>query len=742
VFSGSFSARCLGVIGGLLCVLAFAGVVADRGVAGCSNAAFAGFHGYLAGCGAYERVTPAFKAGSPANVRAISSDGSQALIVLTGLFAGVEGDSKSAYYHSVRSAVGWSTSAIDPSSLLFPAQELVDVSADLSRSLWEVRRSSESIEAQDLAVREADGSFVEVGAMVPPVDAEGPPADEAQLFGHTSEFVYAGATGDLSHVFFQTKGNGPLWRGDTTQAISPVRSLYEYVGTGNAQPELVGLDGEGRLISDCGTALGSTGSVGSASFDSYNAISADGETVYFTAVAEGNCEGGGHAPPVNEVYARIRVGAGAHTVAISEPSGADCEVCQTGTMAPGEFTGASQDGSKVFFGTEQELFKEDTTMNLYEYDFHNRPGHKVVRVSIGSKEPMVQGVARVSEDGSHVYFVARGTLTEGPNAEGDEPVLGGENLYVFERDAAYHTGRVSFVATLSPNDSSSFEGDWSARDSRAVQATPDGRYLVFQSQADLTAGDASKATQVFEYDAVREELVRVSVGQPGYAPGMESADAHASSIPRQEYTQATLAPTQTTRLAVSGDGSVVVFESTGALTEQAQAAGGAGRVSVYEYRSSGALASGRVFSVSNGSGLFPARAIGTDAAGTDAFFSTVVPVLATDGDTQLDMYDARDGGGFPIPSPVPDCAHERLCHGLAGAAPTFTGAESLLAPGAEPAPAPSIERVVKPVALTRAQKLARALKACGRVRRRHRRRVCEASARRRYASHATAKRKG
>ena len=105
----------------------------------------------------------------------------------------------------------------------------------------------------------------------------------------------------------------------------------------------------------------------------------------------------------------------------------------------------------------------------------------------------VQGVSRVSEDGSHVYFVAKGRLTKGPR-EGtggrclaelsvgeraeetvaeeneaeeeakEEPVTagarcrpreGGDNLYVFQHDAAYPAGHVEFIATLAESDS-----DW------------------------------------------------------------------------------------------------------------------------------------------------------------------------------------------------------------------------------------------------------------------------------------------
>jgi hypothetical protein len=736
VFLGSLSARCMAVAGGLLCVLAFACVTADRSVAACPNEAFVGFSEFLAGCGGYERVTPAFKAGSPANIQVVAAEGSRVIEESTAVFAGAKGESKTAYYESVRSGSGWVSSALNPSSSLFPAQERVDVSADLSRSVWEVRRSSQSVATQDLAVREPDGSFVLVGPMVPPALAEGPPAGEMQLFEDNSELVYAGASPDLSRIFFEMKGDGPKWPGDTTNTNSGAFSLYEYVGTGAAEPVLVGTDSEGHLISDCTTSLGSSGPAGeSESFDGYDAVSTDGETVYFTATghnANGNCSGVGHAPEFNELYAQVGSPPSAHNVAISEPSAADCAVCQTASQANAEFQGASRDGSKVFFLTEQELFKENTTMNLYEYDFANRPGYKIIRASIGSKEPLVQGVARVSVDGSHVYFVAQGVLTSGPNAEGDEPVFGGDNLYVFERDAAHPSGRIAFIATLSAED----ERDWEREDNRPVQATPDGRFLVFQSVADLTSGDASTEPQIFEYDAAREELVRASVGAPGYAAGMESAESHASRIPVQRYAHHILAARQTTNLAVSNNGSVVVFESRAGLTAHTAAASAAGHSSVFEYRSNGVLSAGSVFQVSNGSSLFDTGVEGTDASGEDVFIRTLVPVLGADGDTAFDVYDARDGGGFPPLAVTPDCEKSLSCQGAAASAPALggVGSGSALAGGNAPTTGSPPPTSVGPPVLSRAQKLARALRVCRKNRRGHKRRVCEASARRRFGS--------
>jgi len=749
--------RCwAGMACALLAVLALSAPSAlakgDANMGECPNEALVGFREALPDCRAYEQVTPPFKAGGEElYLKAISGDGSRLVAVSLGGFAGAEKDFTGARYQFVRSGSGWQTSAISPPASRFPASQLYDLSPDLTRSVWAAREGSQSIYAEDMYLREPDGRLVKVGPIVNPAGAQGPPA------GSYADFEYegggavsrVGASSDLSHVLFMLSSYyaPALWPGDTTQYSGSLiaNSLYEYVGTGNTQPILVGADAGGHLISSCGTTLGSVDSHESYRKDVYNAISGDGETVFFTAVGYADDPGcTAQAPEVNEVYARVGQAPGG-TVAISEPSEADCGECQVGVARGGHpavaeaaavFQGASQDGSKVFFLTGQELFAGATGENLYEYDFDNPAGEKVVRVSAGSGAPEVFGVARVSEDGSHVYFVAGGLLT-GANGEGRSPVPHQPNLYVFERDAAHPAGKLTFVATLSGED----QADWTTVDSRPVQATPDGRFLVFQSFADLTPGDTSSTQQVFEYDAAREELARVSVGEAGYGAGAVSADAQPSFIPVQIYATFEESTKATTGLAVSADGRVVMFTSAAGLTPAAAAASEAEAASVYEYRSSGSLASGGVHLLSDGSSVFSARPEGVDPSGQDAFLYTAEPLAPTDVDTQFDLYDARALGGFPAPAAPVECEHAASCQGPVGVAPGFGVAGSVSAPGGEdltpPPPPPPAPPMVKPPA--RAQLLAKALRVC-RGRPRGRRAGCEARARRRYG--ANSKRKG
>jgi hypothetical protein len=185
-----------------------------------------------------------------------------------------------------------------------------------------------------------------------------------------------GVSADASHVVFHLEG--PEIVGDTGHApalwpFAGAHTLLEYVGSGNTEPMLVGLDDEGKFADGCSSQeFGRQQIVGPEFHNTSNnenltgrdkighAISADGSTIFFSD----KCR--------HELFARIDNGRpDAHTVAISEPSKEDCAACDTeeavrqGTY----YLGASEDGSKVFFATTQPLLGSDTSLNVYEYDF-------------------------------------------------------------------------------------------------------------------------------------------------------------------------------------------------------------------------------------------------------------------------------------------------------------------------------------------------------------------------------------
>jgi hypothetical protein len=710
-----------------LVVASLAFTAAPALAAGDANEAFCpaeteaspGFRTYLPDCRAYEQVSPVFKEGFEASPERISEDGNHVILPSLGVFAGLEGGDtrEGAFYELSRSASGWEVSPVSPPTSLFPQQTLKAESPDLSSTLFEARTASESAAADNFYLREANGTVLEAGPLNPPSVTTGPPAGEYDKFAYELNY-YRDASSDLSHVIYRMATplahHGDEWPGDSTVGSE---SLLEYSGTGNTEPELVGVrpgPGEAKakpsespaLVSTCGTSLGSLHSE-----DIYNAVSADGASVFFTAIAPPyECGSGvlGTGPEVNELYARL---GGRETVPVSEPSAGACAACKTVVRAPAEFAGASEDGSRVFFTTEQVLLPGAAGPQLYEYDFDGPVGGRVVRVSSGSAAPEVQGVARVSEDGSHVYFVARGVLTS--EADGSLPaghqraLAGGDNLYVADTG----TGRVSFIGMLCSDmeesgalggvaecpSSETDASDWHASDNRPVQATPDGQFVVFESVADLTPGDTSVQPQVFEYDAVSGELVRVSRGASDDEPqGTESADANASLIEAQRYSEISTPAEAGTALAVSGDGGVVVFGSAGALTGGVVAATAREVSNGYEYRSAvgsgGSLAGGDVFLVSSAGRGVPQL----DASGGDVFFDSPLSLVPQDTDSQIDIYDARVDGGFPGPVSPVECEGP-ACSGTSLAPPPLTASGSASVTGSgNLAPPPVVTPVVKP----------------------------------------------
>jgi hypothetical protein len=668
---------------------------------------------------AYEMVTPPEKNGALigaaffAPYTSISEDGSRVIIDSIQCFAGAgsctaDRQSDGEVYAFTRSSGGWLTTPLAPSETQFNAPNSSwRVSADAGTSLLSVPTPPGG--QDDWYARQPDGSFHDIGPITPPAG------------GAAGISAYAGslqvATGDLSHVVWDSERVWPF------DAATEGNSVYEYVGSGNAAPVLVGVSGGAGstdLISKCGTQLGGKGG----NSNPYGSLSADGRTVYFTASVppggepcpSGSGANAGIPVPVDALYARIDQ---SRTIPVSQRSPLDCTsaACQSSPPGGAMFEGASVDGSKVFFTDTQQLTdnaSQDSTpgdtasggagggclqttgaggCNLYLYDSPQKPptGHNLIDVSAGDTSgngPRVQGVMAISSDGSHVYFVANGVLSGSQqNSSGVTATDGAENLYVFERDAQFPAGRIMFIATLSCGLNGGDCAQWTSGVGVA-NVTPDGRFLVFTSRGAVT-GDVTRtdgAAQVFRYDAQTGELVRVSIGEHGFSDNGNAGTGDASFVPAYKtfYRAGPARPDPT----MSHDGAYVFFQSPVALTPHAlddvriDTAGDLAQ-NIYEYHD------GHVYLISDGRdvstsatecGSFSAGClVGSDATGANVFFTTADRLVAQDTDTQLDYYDARIcSAGDPCirqpPPPLPPCLGE-ACHGTPAATP------SLLTPG-------------------------------------------------------------
>jgi len=766
-----------------------ASAAGDVNEAGCSpeTEVSPGFRAYLPDCRAYELVSPPYANGAKIGSSVyLSPDGEHLIGNSWGGFAGTENNEElgtvgAAYYELSRTTSGWAGAPLDQPASRFSLGKLVTAGVGLESTLWALSAQAmpeEEVSAADakrvLALRAATARgprFTEVGPVNPP----SAPAVE--------NFHFDGVSPDLTHVLFtletMEQKAGWLWPGDeTVESLQGGESLYEYVGDSGAEPvygatsgrapTLVGVNEQGTLISDCGTLLGGSETSSGGGSNAYNAVSADGETVFFTALAatsgsgEEHCNaaGEGVGPHVNEVYARI---VGATTVDISEPPlttpGRTCTgTCTTNEnvvadRSEGIFEGASRDGSKVFFLTKQPLVDgdADTKMDLYEVELE---GGAVKRLTQVSHDPNsgeaaeVEGVTRISEDGSRVYFVARGVLASNSNGDpraGGEfarATPGAENLYVYDTD----TGRTTFIAMLCTGNgtsgavafeqealcrsSSSDEALWEAQGSGPAETAPaDGRFLVFAGVSDLTSDDASTVPEVFEYDAETGTLARVSIGQNGYdEDGNTTNGEDAASIVHPTYSVDSPAEA-TSHMSVASNGAVY-FLSRDALTRFAVA----GVLNVYEYRA------GNVYTVSPPENpALQAQAleknvltplIGTDESGANVFLRSAVNLVPQDTNTQLDVYDARELGGFPAPVSPMACV-EAACQGSLNSGPSPPAPASATAKAEGDLPSPAKAKA-KP--LTKARQLANALRACRKKKVKIRRGACEARARKRYGT--------
>jgi hypothetical protein len=240
--------------------------------------------------------------------------------------------------------------------------------------------------------------------------------------------------------------------------------------------------------------------------------------------------------------------------------------------------------------------------------------------------------------------------------------------------------------------------------------------------------------QLFEYDAARERLTRISIGQGGYhGDGTVETFHDAPKLSTQYFTDSHLPTATQVGLAVTNDGSKVFFTSARSLTPQATD----GATNVYEYRE------GNVYLISDGhdaslAGNSPTvQLFGVDPTGANAFFQSADALVPQDAETQMVLYDAREQGGFPAPVLVPGCTGE-TCRGASGRGSQLALPGSVTQPGGENLPPPTAKPT--PRSLHDGRAFANAVKACHR-KPKSRRAACVKRAMKRYAGKANPKKR-
>jgi len=302
------------------------------------------------------------------------------------------------------------------------------------------------------------------------------------------------------------------------------------------------------------------------------------------------------------------------------------------------------------------------------------------------------------------------------------------------------------------------QNDWAAVTGHnlggvTARVSGDGRYATFMSQRSLTGFDNRDAhsgepdEEVYIYDHQLRTLTCVSCSQEGAAPTGVFDDGSypgllvdrpalwerlwlAGSIPgwTKIDTPHALYPSR-----VLADSGRLFFNSATPLV--AQDTNGTG--DVYEYEPDGVgsctRSGGCVGLLSSGESGEESAFLDASSNGSDAFFITASRLWPSDNDGALDIYDAHVcSGAAPCLTAPPEgalgCGTGPECRAPAAVSASGSTVASEGASGqgnASPAPP-------KPLQLSRAQKLTRALKACRRIHNARRRARCTRTARHLY----------
>jgi DNA-binding beta-propeller fold protein YncE len=434
-----------------------------------------------------------------------------------------------------------------------------------------------------------------------------------------------------------------------------------------------------------------TGQLGSAALSVRNAVSEDGSRVFWASTDFPR-------PSLKWPALYLRDTVADETFRLDK---AKAGATKLGAKAPA-FMAASAEGSVVFFTDSQQLVKGASPggRDLYRCvigQIGEALGCKVLEdlsaplVGTGENGEAEELAVGVAEDGSSLYFIARGVLDEEENEEGEKAAAGAPNLYLWQEEAG-----VRFLATLSEKDAA----DWGSGPPNevgqaargAANNSPDGRFLTFMSQENLAGSETADpesgkpVEQAFLYDSAEEELLCISCNpsgatDPGHLIVPNESEGGVIFPDRQQLWSGRLVGA-TLPETTEGEPNIgyalywprgvlnngrAYFNSTSPLV----AGDSNGTWDVYQYEPFGVgdcepkpsagskmvatTETGCVSLISGGSDPLPSVFLDSSTSGDDVFLATFARLSALDADTDVDVYDARVGGVEAVVVPPPDC---------------------------------------------------------------------------------------
>jgi len=508
-------------------------------------------------------------------------------------------------YISRRTEAGWQTTTLSPLLQDAPGSGNGYKAFDVSLTQGLLYQTSPSLSPE--APAEYANLYAQPTAtpsMLDPLLLSEPPNRPAVGSAGSLSLTYAGATADLSRIFFAANdaltGETPF-APEAEDGGSNKNNLYEWSG---GQLRLVNVL-PGNTEAPPGPNGGSFG-FGPASA---HTISEDGTRAFWSS-------------PTGQLYVRIN---GESTTAIPDP---------------GKFLAASADGSKVLLGNGHlfDLAGEEPTVQ------------EVADLSEGKGG--FEGILGQSEDLSQIYFVDTAVLDEEENDHGAVAQLGKYNLY------SWQGGTSSFVATLAAEDEGNFVGDWKSSPSiRTAEASPGGRWVAFLSKAPLSGYDNTgpcsldfgkvipgPCPEAFLYDSATGKLTCASCDPSGARP-LGPTHLTLIAFARADVLQPRYL-TDAGRLYFDTQDSLSSFDTNSGVED------------VYQYEPEGVgnppceRQAGCVSLISAGHEAVDSNFVTMDETGANVFFTTRDQLVLKDKDELIDLYDARENGGIPAESEV------------------------------------------------------------------------------------------
>lgn len=382
-----------------------------------------------------------------------------------------------------------------------------------------------------------------------------------------------------------------------------------------------------------------------------NAVSADGDRVFF--------EAGG------DLYLRENPESESPVECVEQTDPCTVQLDRSQGSGPGgggKFMLASADGSIAFFTDDAAAGLTSDTIpgsgtNLYRFDADTG----ILVDLTASIHAEVVGVTAAAEDGSDLYFVAEAGLATGA-------IPGAPNLYVARGDG------LQFIATL---DQEADGCDWMApscivypnQGGLTARASPDGRFLAFESTGSLTGYDNVGPTcvpilegvqvsgyepgacaEIFLYDSASATL-RCASCNPDNSPPSGPAVIR---FPAKNFNIEDRVAYPERNIAEDGR---VFFDTRDQLSPNDT---NGRRYDVYEYYQ------GELHLLSSGTSTADSFFLDADASGSDVFIGTAQPLVGRDRDQTYDIYDARVGGGFAEPPAAGACSGESCRAGDSG----------------------------------------------------------------------------